>query len=322
MKWHNWRVPVAFLAAVILLPLVVGSYSTATEIWIFGILAVSFNLLLGYTGLLSFGQATFFGLGAYTSGLLLVHYQPNVFVALAAGALAGGLAALIIGYFCVRGMGGIYFILLTFSFNLMVYFVAYEWTSLTGGEDGLGGVGRPGLSIPLFLFVSLKPHLSYYIFTVVVVLSCYYIIGRIVRSPFGKVLQLIRENETRASTVGYNIRLYKLLAFTVAGLFSGLAGMLYAGLFEYVPIEVVEWSTSGNIVFMTLIGGMGNMIGPLLGAGIFIWLSDSLSVMWDRWPLILGLIFMAVILFFPGGILQIFSRFARSLPTWKASDER
>ncbi|MBW2147865.1 MAG: branched-chain amino acid ABC transporter permease [Deltaproteobacteria bacterium] len=322
MKWHNWRVPVAFLAAVILLPLVVGSYSTATEIWIFGILAVAFNLLLGYTGLLSFGQATFFGLGAYTSGLLLVHYQPNVFVALAAGALAGGLAALIIGYFCVRGMGGIYFILLTFSFNLMVYFVAYEWTSLTGGEDGLGGVGRPGLSIPLFLFVSLKPHLSYYIFTVVVVLSCYYIIGRIVRSPFGKVLQLIRENETRASAVGYNIRLYKLLAFTVAGLFSGLAGMLYAGLFEYVPIEVVEWSTSGNIVFMTLIGGMGNMIGPLLGAGIFIWLSDSLSVMWDRWPLILGLIFMAVILFFPGGILQIFSRFARSLPTWKASDER
>jgi branched-chain amino acid transport system permease protein len=321
MKWRNLRVPVAFLAAIILLPVAVGSYSTASEIWIFGILAVAFNLLLGYTGLLSFGQATFFGIGAYISGLLLVHYQSNIFVALAAGALAGGLAALLLGYFCVRGLG-IYFILLTFSFNLMIYFVAYEWTSLTGGEDGLGGVSRPDLSIPAFFLVSLKPHLSYYIFTVVVVLACYYIMGRIVRSPFGRVLQLIRENEPRASAVGYNIRLYKLLAFTVAGVFSGLAGMLYAGLFEYVPIEVVEWSTSGNIVFMTLIGGTGNMIGPLVGAGIFIWLSDSLSVMWARWSLILGLIFMAVILFFPGGILQLFARFAKFLPARKTSDER
>jgi branched-chain amino acid transport system permease protein len=321
MKWRNVWMPIGFLAAVILLPVVVGSYSTATEIWIFAILAVAFNLLLGYTGLLSFGQATFFGLGAYTSGLLLVHYQTNIFVALVAGALAGGLGALILGYFCVRGVG-IYFILLTFSFNLMVYFVAYEWTSLTGGEDGLGGVRRPDLSIPAVFLVSLKPHLNYYIFTVAIVLACYYIIGRIVRSPFGKVLQLIRENELRASAVGYNIRLYKLLAFAVAGVFSGLAGMLYAGLFEYVPIEVVEWSTSGNIVFMTLIGGIGNMIGPLIGAGIFIWLSDSLSVIWARWPLILGLIFMAVILFFPGGILQLISRLGRFLPAWKARDER
>jgi branched-chain amino acid transport system permease protein len=182
-------------------------------------------------------------------------------------------------------------------------------------------VGRPDLSIP-FLLVSLKPHLNYYIFTVAVVLACYYIIVRIVRSPFGRVLQLIREDELRASAVGYNIRLYKLLAFTIAGFFSGLAGMLYAGLFEYVPIEVVEWSTSGNIVFMTLIGGMGNMIGPLLGASIFIWLSDSLSVIWARWQLILGLIFMAVILYFPGGILQIFTKLAMFLPPWKGRDER
>ncbi|MFQ6672383.1 MAG: branched-chain amino acid ABC transporter permease [Candidatus Tectimicrobiota bacterium] len=321
MKWRTWMVLLAFLAGIVLLPIAVGSYSTATEIWIFAIIAVGFNLLLGYTGLLSFGQATFFGFGAYTSGLLLHHFQPNIFLVMAAGALAGGLAALIVGYFCVRRLG-IYFILMTFSFNLMVYFIAYQWVSLTGGEDGLAGVPRPDLSLPPFLLVSLESHLGYYIFTVVVFLVCYYIMGRIVRSPFGKVLQLIRENELRASAVGYDIRLYKLLAFTVAGFFSGVAGMLYAGLFEYVPIEVVEWSTSGNVVFMTLIGGTGNMIGPLVGAGIFIWLSDSLSVIWARWPLILGLIFMAVILFFPGGFLQIFARIARSLPAWKASDER
>lgn len=321
MKDRSWMLPVGFLAAIALLPIVTRSYSTATEIWIFCLLAVAFNLLLGYTGLLSFGQAIFFGFGAYTAGLLLVHYQPNLFAVLAASALAGGLAALMVGYFCVRRLG-IYFILLTFAFNLMVYFLAYQWTTLTGGEDGLAGVSRPNLSIPPFLLVSLKPHLNYYVFTVSVFLVCYYIVGRIVRSPFGKVLWLIRENELRASALGYNIRLYKLMPFTVAGFFSGLAGMLYAGLFEYVPIEVVEWSTSGNIVFMALIGGTGNMVGPLLGAGIFIWLSDSLSVVWARWPLILGLIFIAVILFFPGGFLQIFARIQGFLPAWKASDER
>jgi branched-chain amino acid transport system permease protein len=320
MNSRTWIIAGLFLVAIILLPIVVRSYSTASEIWIFGLLAVAFNLLLGYTGLLSFGQATFFGMGAYTSGLLLLHYQSNLLVALVAGALVGGVAALIVGFFCVR-REGIYFILLTFSFNLMVYFVAYEWTTLTGGEDGLAGVKRPALSIPPLLNLDLSPHLNYYIFTVVIMMVCYYLILRIVRSPFGKVLQLIRENELRASALGYNIVLYKLLAFTIAGFFSGAAGTLYAGLFEYVPIEVVEWSTSGNIVFMALIGGTANMVGPLIGAGIFLWLSDSLSVFWARWPLILGLFFIAVILFSPGGLLQIAQRVRGYLSARKASDE-
>ncbi|MCZ6556868.1 MAG: branched-chain amino acid ABC transporter permease, partial [SAR324 cluster bacterium] len=301
---REWKVLLGFLAAAILLPIGLESYNSATEIWIFGLLAVAFNLLLGYTGLLSFGQAIFFGLGAYVSGLILLHLEWNIFVIMVAAIFSGGLAAMAIGYFCVQRVG-IYFILLTFSFNLMVYFIAYEWDEVTGSVDGLFGANRPFLSIPGLFELDMGSYEAYYVFTVVVVMICYYLISRIVRSPFGKVLTMIRENEERAAALGCNVRLYKLMVFTIAGMFSSLAGMLYTGLFQYVPIDAIEWLTSANIVFMALIGGLANMIGPMIGAGIFIWLSDTLSVMWARWPLLLGLIFMVVILFFQGGMLQL-----------------
>ncbi len=301
---RRWKVLLGFAAAVVLLPIVLQSYNTASEIWIYGLLAVAFNLLLGYTGLLSFGQAIFFGVGAYVSGLLLVHLEWNIFAVMAAAILTGALAAIVTGFICVQRIG-IYFILLTFSFNLMAYFIVYEWDEVTGSVDGLYGATRPALAIPTLFALDLGSYEGYYGFTVVAVLVCYLIMGRIVRSPFGKVLAIIRENELRAAALGYNVKLYKLTVFTIAGGFSGLAGMLYTGLFEYVPIDVIEWTTSANVVFMALIGGTGKMIGPLIGAGIFIWLSDTLSVLWARWPLLLGLIFMAVILFSPGGVLQI-----------------
>lgn len=301
---REWKVLLGFLAAAILLPIVMESYTSASEIWIFGLLAVAFNLLLGYTGLLSFGQAIFFGLGAYVSGLILLHLEWNIFVIMVAAIFSGGLAAMAIGYFCVQRVG-IYFILLTFAFNLMVYFIVYEWDEVTGSVDGLFGADRPFLSIPGLFELDMGSYEAYYVFTVVVVMICYYLISRIVRSPFGKVLTMIRENEDRAAALGCNVRLYKLMVFTIAGMFSSLAGMLYTGLFQYVPIDAIEWLTSANIVFMALIGGTANMIGPMIGAGIFIWLSDTLSVMWARWPLLLGLIFMAVILFFQGGMLQV-----------------
>ncbi|MCZ6841542.1 MAG: branched-chain amino acid ABC transporter permease, partial [SAR324 cluster bacterium] len=273
---REWKVLLGFLAAAILLPIGLESYNSATEIWIFGLLAVAFNLLLGYTGLLSFGQAIFFGLGAYVSGLILLHLEWNIFVIMVAAIFSGGLAAMAIGYFCVQRVG-IYFILLTFSFNLMVYFIAYEWDEVTGSVDGLFGADRPFLSIPGLFELDMGSYEAYYVFTVVVVMVCYYLISRIVRSPFGKVLTMIRENEERAAALGCNVRLYKLMVFTIAGMFSSLAGMLYVGLFQYVPIDAIEWLTSANIVFMALIGGIANMIGPMIGAGIFIMLSDTLS---------------------------------------------
>ena len=314
---RQWKVLLGFLAATVLLPIVLQSYNTASEIWIYGLLAVAFNMLLGYTGLLSFGQAIYFGLGAYVSGILLAHLEWNIFVVMGAAVLAGGLGAIVTGYFCVQRVG-IYFILLTFSFNLMAYFIAYEWDEVTGSVDGMYGATRPTLSIPLLFELDLSSYEGYYIFTAVVVLLCYFLIGRIVRSPFGKVLTMIRENEGRAAALGYNVKLYKLMVFTIAGMFSGLAGMLYTSLFEYVPIEVVEWLTSANILFMAIIGGTSNMLGPLIGAAIFIWLSDTLSVMWARWPLLLGLIFMAVILFFPGGFLQLSGNLRDGLLAFRA----
>ncbi|MCZ6626949.1 MAG: branched-chain amino acid ABC transporter permease [SAR324 cluster bacterium] len=314
---REWKVLLGFLAAAILLPIALDSYNSASEIWIFGLLAVAFNLLLGYTGLLSFGQAIFFGLGAYVSGLILLHLEWNIFVIMVAAIFSGGLAAMAIGYFCVQRVG-IYFILLTFSFNLMVYFIAYEWDEVTGSVDGLFGADRPFLSIPGLFELDMGSYEAYYVFTVVVVMVCYYLISRIVRSPFGKVLTMIRENEERAAALGCNVRLYKLMVFTIAGMFSSLAGMLYTGLFQYVPIDAIEWLTSANIVFMALIGGIANMIGPMIGAGIFIMLSDTLSVMWARWPLLLGLIFMAVILFCPGGMLQVGAKAKNYLRSLKA----
>ena len=301
---REWKVLLGFLAAAILLPIVLESYNSASEIWIFGLLAVAFNLLLGYTGMLSFGQAIFFGIGAYVSGLVLANLEWNIFVIMVTAILSGGLAAIVLGFFCVQRVG-IYFILLTFSFNLMAYFIVYEWDEVTGSVDGLYGADRPLLSIPGLFELDMGSYEAYYAFTVVVVMICYYLISRIVRSPFGKMLTMIRENEERAEALGCNVKLYKLIVFTIAGMFSSLAGMLYTGLFQYVPIDAIEWLTSANIVFMALIGGIANMIGPMIGAGIFIWLSDTLSIMWARWPLLLGLIFMVVILFFQGGMLQV-----------------
>ncbi len=314
---REWKVLLGFLAAALVLPIVMESYTSASEIWIFGLLAVAFNLLLGYTGMLSFGQAIFFGLGAYVSGLILANLEWNIFVIMVAAIFSGGLAAMAIGYFCVQRVG-IYFILLTFSFNLMAYFIVYEWDEVTGSVDGLYGADRPFLSIPGLFELDMGSYEAYYAFTVVVVMICYYLISRIVRSPFGKVLTMIRENEARAEALGCNVKLYKLMVFTIAGMFSSLAGMLYTGLFQYVPIDAIEWLTSANIVFMALIGGIANMIGPMIGAGIFIWLSDTLSVMWARWPLLLGLIFMAVILFFQGGFLQLSANVRDYLLAFKA----
>ncbi len=329
MLLRDWKVLLGFAVGIILLPYVLQSYNTASQVCIFGLLAVAFNMLLGYTGLLSFGQATFFSLGAYSSGLLLAHLEWNIFVVMVIATIMGGLGALIIGIICVQRVG-IYFILLTFSFNLMFYFIVYEWTEVTGSVDGLYGATRPTLSIPFLFELDLSSYEGYYAFTVAVVLLCYFVIGRIVRSPFGKTLTMIRENELRAAALGYNVKLYKLMVFTIAGMFSGLAGMLYTGLFEYVPIEVANWSTSVEIVFMALIGGIANMIGPLIGAGIFIWLSDTLSVLWPRWPLLLGLIFMVVVLFFQGGIVQLSTQArdlllrlkAKKFPSARPGEER
>lgn len=293
---------ILLLLAILLLPFIVRPV-IATEIWIFAIFGLGLNLLLGYTGLLSFGQSTFFGSAAYVAGWLLKHYAINVFLALGIGVAVGAVSALLVGYLCVQ-RSGLYFIMLTFALNQLFYFIAYQWTSVTGGEDGMHGVGRPTL-----LGIDFKDPLAYYVFISVLFLASLWIMKRIVESPLGRILQAIRENEVRAEAVGYNVPRFKLLAFVIGGAFSGLAGVLYAMLFGIVPLEAIGFVFSGNVLFATLIGGSGSLYGPIIGSFVFIWLSESVSVLWARWPLLLGVAFVIVVLFFRGGVVEAWARF-------------
>jgi len=302
---------ILILAAVLLLPFIVRP-AIASEIWLFAIFGLGANLLLGYTGLLSFGQATFFGSAAYVAGWLLKHYGINVFFALGIGVGVGAASAAVVGYLCVQ-RSGLYFIMLTFALNQMFYFIAYQWTTVTGGEDGMPGVPRPA-----FFGIDFKDPLTYYAFVSLLFLASLWVMKRIVESPLGKILQAIRENEVRAEAVGYHVARFKLLAFVIGGAFSGLAGVLYAMLFGIVPLEAISFVTSGNVVFATLIGGSGSLYGPVIGSFVFIWLSESVSTLWARWPLLLGVAFVIVVLFLRGGVVEAWTRFW----TWRSSKRK
>jgi branched-chain amino acid transport system permease protein len=274
----------------------------ASEIWIFAIFGLGLNLLLGYTGLLSFGQSTFFGSAAYVAGWLLKVHGVHALAALGVGVAVGAASAALVGYLCVQ-RSGLYFIMLTFALNQMFYFIAYQWTSVTGGEDGMPGIPRP-----VMLGLDFKDPLIYYAFVSLLFLLSLFLMKRIVESPLGKILQAIRENEVRAEAVGYAVARFKLLAFVIGGAFSGLAGVLYAMLFGIVPLEAIGFVTSGNVVFATLIGGSGSLYGPVIGSFVFIWLSESVSTLWARWPLLLGVAFIVVVLFFRGGVVEAWNR--------------
>jgi len=291
------RPVILILISIFLLPLLVRP-AIASEIWIFAIFGLGLNLLLGYTGLLSFGQSTFFGSAAYVAGWLLKHYGINTLLALGVGVGVGAISAAVVGYLCVQ-RSGLYFIMLTFALNQLFYFTAYQWTSVTGGEDGMPGVPRPAM-----LGIDFQDPMIFYGFVSLLFLATLYLMKRIVESPLGRILQAIRENEVRAEAVGYNVPRFKLLAFVIGGAFSGLAGVLYAMLFGIVPLEAISFVFSGNVVFATLIGGAGSLYGPVIGSFVFIWLSESMSTVWARWPLLLGVAFVIVVLFLRGGIVE------------------
>jgi branched-chain amino acid transport system permease protein len=305
---------VGLIVGLVLLPVLVRPI-IAADICVFAIAAMALNLIFGYTGMLSFGQATFFGVGAYVGGLLMIHLTANLYLALLVGIGAGAVTAAVVGYLCIQRVG-IYFIMLTFAFNQLFYFIAFKWTSLTGGDDGLPGVPRPPVTLAPFEF-TLGTSVKYYAFVAVVFLLVFYVMRRLVESPFGMICQSIRENPERAAAVGYNVQRYRWLVFTIAGAFTGLAGVLYAMMYGIVPIEAIFWITSGDIVFMVLIGGIGNLYGPLVGAVVFRWLSETLSVIWHRWPLLSGLFLIIVVLFLRGGCMEILERLREWVGRWE-----
>jgi len=289
---------VVFFAA---FPFLVPYQSLATQVLIFGLFALGFNLLYGYTGLLSFGHAAYYGLGAYGTGIALAKLKlTSLWLALGIGLAAAVIGGAVIGFFCLRRRG-IYFAMLTLAFAQMLYFVAFHAADLTGGDDGLRGIPL----LPLGLFgasVSLRTPLAFYFFAYAFVVLAVAALRRILDSPFGAVLQAIRENSDRAVACGYDINRIKLLSFVFSALFTGLAGALDALRLTVVPVDSLYWTTSGQVVIMTLLGGAGTFFGPFVGAATFLILADRLSLFIEAWPLVIGVIFMAFVLFLPRGI--------------------
>jgi len=297
----NARLPfVILIVLVAVAPLIVHYPELLTQTLIFGLLAAAFSLLLGELGFLSFGQAVFNGLGAYAAGLLLVHVaHVPILVALIAAALCGAIGAAIVGLLASQG-AGVYAVMLTFAFNELAYYLAFQLRDVTGGDNGLRGIVRP----TLFGF-DLSGNVAYYYFTAAVFLIVFYALLRIVNAPFGHVLRAIRENEARARAVGYDTRRFKVTAFVISGAITGIGGALYAMLYGFVPLEVVDFTTSTNIVVMGILGGIGSPYGALAGAAIFTLLSDRLSHVWAHWPLLLGVLFCTVVMVLRGGVVQL-----------------
>ena len=291
----------AFLIFFAIFPFLVPYQALATQVLIFGLFALGFNLLYGYTGLLSFGHAAYYGLGAYGAGILLAKlHVPSIWAALASGLVVAGVGGIIIGFFCLRRRG-IYFAMLTLAFAQLLYFIGFHLADLTGGDDGLRGIPQLDLGLPGFA-VSLASPLAFYYFCLALVVLAVALLKRILESPFGAVLQAIRENSDRAVACGYDIDRVKLLSFVFSAMFAGLAGTLDALRLTVVPIESLYWTTSGQVVMMTLLGGAGTFFGPFVGAATFLVLEDRLSAFTESWPLVIGAIFSAFVLFLPRGI--------------------
>ena len=286
------------LAAMLIYPFVVADYPRAliAEIYIFAIFAMSLDLLLGFTGLMSLGHAAFFGLGAYAVAILGTAFGVNAWLALAAGVVIAAGGAALIGFFCVR-TSGVPFLMLTLAFSQLVFSVALKWRDVTGGSDGMAIAEKPG-----FFGFDLSSSLPMYFMTLIFLVLSYWGLRRLLNAPLGHVFVGIRENEPRMLAIGYNTRAYKLLSFTIAGAFAGLAGGLYAIFNSFISPDAIYWTSSGDILIMTMLGGAGTLIGPAIGAGVFLLMKNVVSSYSEHWLAIIGGTFICCVLFFPGGI--------------------
>ena len=286
------------LLALLVLPFLMTDYPRAllSEIYIFAIFAMSLDLLLGFTGLMSLGHAAFFGLGAYSVAVLGAQFGINAWLGLAAGvAIAGGGAALI-GFFCVR-TGGIPFLMLTLAFSQLVFSVALKWRDVTGGSDGIAIAEKPS-----YFGYDLSNSLVMYFMALSFFALAYLGLRRLLNAPLGHAFVGIRENEQRMMAIGYPTRAYKLLSFTIAGAIAGLAGGLYAIFNGFISADAMYWTASGDVLIMTMLGGAGTLIGPAIGAAIVLLMKNVVSSYSEHWLAIIGVTFICCVMFFPGGL--------------------
>jgi len=302
------RVPwgVLVVMAALFVPALGSRFYTfvANDVAIMGLFAVSLNVLIGYTGLVSFGHAAYFGIGAYTTGILMKKLTLPFVLAFPAAGVVAALFALVFGFFCVR-LTKIYFAMLTLAFAQIVWAICFKWNGVTGGEQGLPEIPYPDLAWmqKLPFFGELRGSDHFYLLSVVLVAVCYWALHRVVASPFGRMLTTIRENPERAEFIGVNVQRYELIAFVIAGMFAGLAGGLF-GIFNRGAFpDFAYWTKSSEVLIMTLLGGMGSFWGPAVGALVLLVLNQQITSYTEYWPFVLGTVLIVILFAFPGGIV-------------------
>ena len=294
---HRVAVSIAFL---LVLPFLMPYDALSVNILIFGLYAVGFNLLFGYTGMLSFGHAAFLGVGSYLAGISVVYAGWPWWAAIVVGVASSCLAGLVIGFLAIRTRG-IYFSMVTLALAQIVYYLFYKADSWTGGENGLRGVKVETIDLPWVSIDFLNPLNKYYVILVFVAFALWFV-SRVLDSPFGAVIEAIRENEKRAVACGYDVARAKLLVFVLSAGICGLAGALRALHLSIVPIDSLHYLQSGQAVMMCLLGGMGTFFGPFVGAAVFLYLEDVVTNFTRYWMGVVGIIFMVFVLFFPKGL--------------------
>ena len=285
-----------------------GGYTAlGTRVLVLGLAAMSLNFLLGFTGVLSFGHAAYFGLGAYGAGFALKFLAPSTPLSLLCGALLGGIAGGLLGALVARRRG-VYFAMVTIAFGQVFYYLAFQWSSVTGGDDGLRGFSRQPIHLGLATIDILSNANAFYYFVLVCVALAVALMGFLLRSPFGRTLIAIRENERRARFLGIPVDRHIWIAFTLSCFFIAFAGALYALVNNFADPRGLHYSQSGDFVMMAVMGGMRSFWGPLLGAAVFVVLQDYLSSITVNWMSFVGMLFIAIVLFFPRGLLGFIRR--------------
>lgn len=286
----------------------VGGYTQlGTRVLVMALAATALNFLLGYTGVLSFGHAAYFGLGVYGAGLTIKFLVPSTLAGMAVGILTAVVAAAIIGLLIVH-LRGIYFAMVTIAFGQVFYFIAYRWNNVTGGDDGLSNWSRQPIDFGIARLDILNSPFTFYYFVLFFFAVSVAIMAVLLHSPFGRTLLAIRENERRARFLGMPVDRHIWLSWLISCTFVGLAGTLYALLNNFADPHDLRWDQSGDFVIMAVLGGMRSFWGPLIGAAIFVVLQDYVSTMTQNWMSFIGLFFVLVVLFFPRGVLGFFRR--------------
>ena len=289
------------------LPHVGGYVELGSRMVVLGLAAMALNFLLGFTGVLSFGHAAYFGLGAYGAGMTIRYLVPSTGLALVVGLLVGAIAAAIIGPMIIR-LRGVYFAMVTIAFGQVFYFTAFRWNTVTGGDDGLTGWTRQPLSFGFATVDITHDPIAFYFLVLAVFAIAVGVMAWLLRSPFGRTLLAIRQNERRARFLGIPVDQHIWISWTISCAFVSVAGALYALLNNFVDPRALYWSQSGDFVIMAVLGGMRSFWGPLIGAAIFVTLQDYLSSQTENWMWFVGLFFVLVVLFFPRGILGMLRR--------------